>query len=441
MAKTVTEKMKTAAKMSGGIVNKHSVKDISKFPGPPHIRAWGGRFLRSLVLTELCSGLLSGSEAFTKAGVAVEPGDIIDKEVNFFPYYVHKMGYEKAASNHVHLGTEDGDILKKKIEDFRGCDVLMAGPPCPPWAGPGSKDGEFNPQADVFWKVVEIIKWLGCHGLKVFAIETVVGVTHMLGGRTPFIRKVLAVLREGLPHFTISYDKISVSDVSTLPHNRTRVWIRGALSVFLTSFPETLPGILRNDDPQEDLMNFLNLSLPNADMRELTRPQKKNLGDQERYIKRLKRNMGWPSVGRVACFDISRKQGGVYSALGRYDGACIPLTCKNYKIFITSTFDIHLPRSQRAVCRFMHPCERFVQQGHSPDGAQCFLKNGAVKAAGNAYAVNQCHAVLEPFFDDLEKSQLITPIADFSKQHEYVPSIQTPQKRRRLLRRPAAQKP
>ena len=51
-----------------------------------------------------------------------------------------------------------GDLLKQDLQDLeRPVDLLVAGPPCPPWAGRGKKEGTADPRA---WVYVQVLRFV-----------------------------------------------------------------------------------------------------------------------------------------------------------------------------------------------------------------------------------------------------------------------------------------
>ena len=74
-------------------------------------------------------------------------------------------GYMAALYNHLkesgmeviklNLGKSLGDLLSKGLLELESpCDILVAGPPCPPWAGQGNHNGMNDIRAAVFIRVL-----------------------------------------------------------------------------------------------------------------------------------------------------------------------------------------------------------------------------------------------------------------------------------------------
>ena len=89
----------------------------------------------NLTVAVPCVGMLGG-HAVTKAlGIGVKYNtNVYDVEGRYRPYLSSLIGGSASA---LHIG-DTGDMTKVDLVDVEGADCLMAGPPCPPWAGNGS---------------------------------------------------------------------------------------------------------------------------------------------------------------------------------------------------------------------------------------------------------------------------------------------------------------
>ena len=144
-------------------------------------RVWRGQVeaLRNLPaglrVMELCGGLSSGYLALKSL--------LGSEKVTLAGYWDSDSGLRPGVESthgsdpNVHLGS-DGNLLNwPDVEQFPDCEVVVAGPPCPPWSDMGVGQSFDDPRSDVFWKVVDIVAWLGQRDeLLVFAIENVKGV-------------------------------------------------------------------------------------------------------------------------------------------------------------------------------------------------------------------------------------------------------------------------
>eukprot|EP00913_Durusdinium_trenchii_P033427 g31295.t1 len=114
------------------------------------------------------------------------------------------------------LGQDKGDLLRLDLTVLPAVNVLIAGPPCPPWSWAGHRKGEKDPRAEVFWRVIDLIAELvrrpGDDALRCFVLENVEGIKFEDHHGRRGIDEVLRRLR--------------TSDYS-LPQNRARVYIVG----------------------------------------------------------------------------------------------------------------------------------------------------------------------------------------------------------------------
>ena len=63
-------------------------------------------------------------------------------------------------------------------------DILVSGPPCPPWAGNGNKQGLGDARAAVFIRVLEwAVLWIKSGCLIAAVLENVLGVLQNVGGK------------------------------------------------------------------------------------------------------------------------------------------------------------------------------------------------------------------------------------------------------------------
>eukprot|EP00435_Cladocopium_sp_Y103_P011248 s3540_g2.t3 len=132
-------------------------------------------------------------------------------------------------AKHSWLGPTQGDLLRLDLSKLPAVDVLIAGPPCPPWSSAGSRKGTKDPRAEVFWRVIDLIAELvrrpGDDSLRCFVLENVEGIKFDTpGGRG--IDEVLRRLRESVPAFKIRIYDMNSQDYS-LPQSRARVYIVG----------------------------------------------------------------------------------------------------------------------------------------------------------------------------------------------------------------------
>eukprot|EP00959_Pyramimonas_sp_CCMP1952_P290468 6075345-Pyramimonas_sp.AAC.1 len=78
-----------------------------------------------------------------------------------------------------------GDLAQMPFENLeRPVDLLVTGPPCPPWAGTGAHSGFADDRSFVFVRIVQwIIILIRCGGLWGCVLENVTGLAQERAGR------------------------------------------------------------------------------------------------------------------------------------------------------------------------------------------------------------------------------------------------------------------
>ena len=85
----------------------------------------------------------------------------------------------------LHLGKAAGDLMSVPFNQLqRPVDLLVAGPPCPPWSGQGSHKSVDDDRAKVFLRIIEWAIYLAhCGGLLCVVIENVPGGSELFPWR------------------------------------------------------------------------------------------------------------------------------------------------------------------------------------------------------------------------------------------------------------------
>ena len=105
-----------------------------------------------------------------------------------FMHHLQDLGQENIQ---LHLGKVAGDITRIPLAQLqRPVDFLVAGPPCPPWAGQGVRRGYRDPKAKAFMAVLSWVAYLvATGGLLGEILENVLGLRRVM-------REVRAVLKK-----------------------------------------------------------------------------------------------------------------------------------------------------------------------------------------------------------------------------------------------------
>ena len=181
-------------------------------------------------ILELCAGagtaLLALKELLPR-GAAVSVGQY-DVDSSLRP--ILELGHEHGQGGQTaHLGRE-ANLLAMAASDLPSADVIVAGPPCPPWSSLGKKESFNDKRADVFTAVMDIIAWqAGRPKLKCFVLENVMGITNRAkdsNGTAP-VTHILARLQSHCGSgWSLQVYKVNSLNFG-LPQSRSRVYIVG----------------------------------------------------------------------------------------------------------------------------------------------------------------------------------------------------------------------
>ena len=253
-------------------------------PKPP---AWGSfcsevpELGRKIWVAQCCSGVDAG-DAEHALGLQIEAVNVYDIEARYEDAMKELMLLYHNSSSTMHFGPKQGDMCLVPLQNLVGdVHLLKGGPPCPPWAGNGSKKGQADARAHVFIQALRwLIFFLAKHGLVAVLLENVRGVLQCIDGMTPFFELVLNMLRSLIPEFNWRHDTMQAEDYK-LPQQRCRVLLRG---LDKRCCPDMVPPPLPPFG-SGDLRNFLALGLENTNLSKLTKGMKNNLVWFQRQVK------------------------------------------------------------------------------------------------------------------------------------------------------------
>ena len=180
------------------------------------------------------------------------------------------------------LGRKDGDVLAVPLGRLElPVDVIISGPPCPPWSSSGVRKGHVDPRADVFAQVLRwVIHFIKSGGLLIALLENVVGTMQKLSDCDMFMKRVVSCLRSEVPEFEWGIERRDTYEFQ-LPQHRERVYLRGMRRKFCPC--GKIPAPLDPFGPAR-LVDFLDV-LPNISRQDLATNIRKNLGMFELRIK------------------------------------------------------------------------------------------------------------------------------------------------------------
>ncbi len=226
---------------------------------------------RPLRVAEPCCGVGCATEALHKMGINTCPGPAWDVQ----DCLREPLQLLYGSLESVKLG-EEGDILQVDPATLPPCDGLVAGPPCPPWSSTGNLAGQDDARAQVFWKVLDMVRALASKdSFRFVVLENVPGLMKSIGGRPPAIDEFEHALRDAVgTGWVVDHWLLNAVDFG-LAAQRRRVFIfavRGPRPVQ----PDALP--------RNPLREFLIPNLPATCLEDLTPAMKTNLQEYKQLI-------------------------------------------------------------------------------------------------------------------------------------------------------------
>jgi len=346
---------------------------FNHFPSVP-------RLARQVHVALPCVGIDGSGWALKLLGANFHCNNVYDLERRYQKYLETYM----ESAEPPRLGPDNGDVLKVKLSEWeRPVHLLLAGPPCPPWAGNGNHKGAEDQRAEVFLRIVNVVGSLAkCGELQAVVLENVKGILHKQKGQTEsFMDKLVSCLKAEIPEFLWDVSLLKAKDY-LLPQDRTRVFLRGIRSGLCPDnvIPEVLPAF-----GSKSLKEFLSPGIPSVNRGSLTSCMQKNLKDAQGQLKELFAN-GDLEESDIVCFPLDRADGKCYKR--QICKNKVPtLTTSNSYLFV-SDMNFSKPDHERDFFRFLLPQERFTLQGFPAFISSSFNSQALqIKAAGNAYPV------------------------------------------------------
>jgi DNA (cytosine-5)-methyltransferase 1 len=113
-----------------------------------------------------------------------------------------------------------GDLNEIPTETIPSHDILTGGFPCQPFSIAGNRDGFRDPRSNVFWKIIEILRY---HKPQVVLLENVKNLlTHDNGNTFKTISEELTSVG-----YTIISKVLNTRTITDTPQNRERIYIVG----------------------------------------------------------------------------------------------------------------------------------------------------------------------------------------------------------------------
>ena len=355
-----------------------------------------GKFQSPIRLFELFAGLGTGYIAHHCLLLPVElVGHLeISETLRSFILKLH------GTSASVRIGL-DGDIMRLILANLPIVDVLIAGPPCPPFSGIGARQCWSDCRTHPFWRTLDIIAHLARNGLWFFIIENVEGFGYEQSDGCIPVLEVIEVLQEKLgpqasSGWSLDYQTYNASDFC-LPQNRPRIYLVGR-----KSFGKSPKKVLRfhNTVGLSDILSFRG-TVPSSGAfmpRDLNETELDNL---KHFKVSLRAKMYDPKMaGKVACFPYDRTPSSRTKWTPQVHIEKAPcLTATGPVLFFLSLGQAGTSSTRGSkhpsVCRVAFPVERGAIQG-----LPCWYITGrskpvdTVRAVGNSMALPVLVSVL-----------------------------------------------
>ena len=175
-----------------------------------------------------CVGIDGCGTALKLMSVPFVANNVMDIEGRYEEYLTQHLG-----QSNLHLGPTKGDVNSISLEGLeRPVDMIVSGPPCPPWAGNGKHEGQADARSTVFLLVVKmIIAFIKAGKLKAAILENVRGIqSKQRGSSESFLDKLIYVLRQ---------QELQAADYM-LAQQRGNVFLRGLRTTIAPQVPMPL---------------------------------------------------------------------------------------------------------------------------------------------------------------------------------------------------------
>jgi DNA (cytosine-5)-methyltransferase 1 len=163
--------------------------------------------LKKLKMIDLCAGTGAFSYAFESTGLV----DVVyanDLEPT------SKMIYDKNFDHELTLG----DLCNVKPKNIPSHNILTMGFSCQPFSIAGKQLGFDDPRTNIFWKLLEIIKY---HQTDCVILENVKNLVSHDNGDT--LKTIINCLKKEKYH--IKYKVLNTSSITDIPQHRERIYI------------------------------------------------------------------------------------------------------------------------------------------------------------------------------------------------------------------------
>jgi DNA (cytosine-5)-methyltransferase 1 len=161
---------------------------------------------KKLKMIDLCAGTGAFTLAFEKTNL-VETVYANDMEPS------SKIIYDANFNHNLTLG----NICETDVKTIPPHDILTGGFPCQPFSIAGKMKGFDDPRSNVFWKIVEIIKY---HKPMCVILENVKNLISHDNGET--LKTIITSLEK--ENYLVKYDILNTSVITDIPQCRQRIY-------------------------------------------------------------------------------------------------------------------------------------------------------------------------------------------------------------------------
>ena len=156
---------------------------------------------RRLRVAAPCVGIHGCGHAMSAMHAPADSVNVYDLEPGYAKVLQRYMELDGMKKVLMHLGKASGNLLNVPLKALESpVDLLVAGPPGPPWAGQGTRGGLKDSRAHVFLRVLDwVLYFIKCCGLMAVVLENVVGISQANDGKEPIISKFLRDLERFAP--------------------------------------------------------------------------------------------------------------------------------------------------------------------------------------------------------------------------------------------------
>ena len=141
--------------------------------------------------------------------------------------------------NFDHKLTKD-NICEYDVKKIPKHDILTAGFPCQPFSIAGKREGFQDKRSNVFWKIMEIIKY---HKPSYIILENVKNLTSHDNGNT--FKTIIESLEK--EKYEVKYKILNTSEITSIPQNRERIYIVGIKNKKIDDFTLDFPKIKKKE--------------------------------------------------------------------------------------------------------------------------------------------------------------------------------------------------